>query len=501
MLFGSMSLLISPIDVAIIIGYLILTMILGVWIGRRGKTSSDYFLGNKELPWGALLLSIVASETSTVTFLSVPGLAFKEGGNLFLLQLAAGFVLGRILVAWLLLPHYFSGSLFTSYELLESRTGVATRRLSSLLFLVSRTVGDALRLFLTALVLNKVIGVNLPLCVGVVGVATIIYTFIGGFKSVVWNDCIQFVIYIAGASWALHTMTSSVDGGWSGIWQYASETGRLDAIEWDAAAKGINVWVGVIGGGFLAFASHGTDHLIVQRLLGSKSQADARKALVFSGMVVFVQFALFLVIGLALAAFYHQLAPEKVFETNDEVFASYIVDHLGVGVVGLILAAVFAAAMSTQSSSLNSLAGAAVNDFYKPLAKDDVTDEKLTRIGKLATIGFGIAQMGVAIATYKFMSDRSTIDNVLQIAAFMYGPVLGLFFVAMIQKKSQQAGNVIGFAFGLATLILLKCLSRGEEPILPISGLWYTMIGSVVTFVVALITAQILAARSRDDIG
>ena len=486
----ALSLVISSVDIVVIAVYLIATVALGVWIGRRGSTSKDYFLGNKELPWGALLLSIVASETSTVTFLSVPGLAFKDGGNLFFLQLAAGFVIGRILVAFVLLPHYFSGSLFTSYELLESRTGVATRRLSSLLFLASRTVGDALRLYLTALVLNKVIGLNLPVCVVVVGVATIIYTFAGGLKSVVWNDCIQFVIYIAGALWALHTMTQNSPDGWSGMWQFARETGRLDFIEWDLGAGGINLWVGVIGGGFLAFASHGTDHLIVQRLLGSKSKGDAQKALVLSGAVVFLQFALFLVIGLALAYFFHHAPPEKEFATNDEVFASYIVNHMGVGVVGLILAAVFAAAMSTQSSSLNSLAGAAVNDFYKPFAGDEVADEKLTRAGKYATIGFGIAQMAVAILTYKFVSDRSTIDNVLQIAAFMYGPVLGLFFLAMIQKRSYPMSNVIGFAAGLATLIALKLLSLGEQPMLSLSGLWYTMIGSIVTLTVALLASR-----------
>lgn len=487
-----MQLLISPTDVTIIIAYLIATMMLGVWIGRRGKTSADYFLGNKELPWGALLLSIVASETSTVTFLSVPGLAFKDGGNLHFLQLAAGFVVGRILVAWLLLPHYFSGSLYTSYELLESRTGITTRRLSSLLFLLSRTVGDALRLYLTALVLDKVIGLNLPLCVVVVGVATIIYTFAGGLKSVVWNDCIQFVIYIAGALWALSTMVGGSSNGWNGLWEFARDSGRLNAIEWDITAAGINAWVGVIGGGFLAFASHGTDHLIVQRLLGSKSQRDARKALVLSGVVVFLQFALFLVIGVALAYFYHQHPPETPFARPDVVFASYIVNHMHVGVVGLILAAVFAAAMSTQSSSLNSLAGAAVNDFYKPFAGSNTSDAQLTRVGKLATIVFGIAQMAVAIWTHKFISDRSTVDNVLQIAAFMYGPVLGLFFLAIIQRKPHPTSCVIGFACGLATLILLKLLSLNDPPTLSINGLWYTMIGSIITLVVAITFSKIV---------
>ena len=487
-----MTLEISFIDLAIIIVYLGATIALGVWIGNRGKTSADYFLGNKELPWGALLLSIVASETSTVTFLSVPGLAFKDGGNCYFLQLAAGFVIGRIVVAWLLLPHYFAGTLFTSYELLESRTGVATRRISSLLFLLSRTVGDALRLFLTALVLFKVTGLNLPLCVVAVGVATIIYTFAGGLKSVVWNDCIQFIIYIAGALWALSTMIGSVPEGWSEIWEFASKTGRLETIQTDPSASGINLAVGVIGGGFLAFASHGTDHLIVQRLLGSKSQSDARKALVLSGVVVFLQFALFLIIGLALASFYSHFPPDTPFETNDVVFASYIVDHLEVGIVGLILAAVFAAAMSTQSSSLNSLAGAAVNDFYKPFAGEDVADEKLTRVGKFATIGFGIAQMAVAIWTYEFISDRSTIDNVLQVAAFMYGPVLGLFFLAMFQRRPMPVSSVIGFAFGLGTLIVLKILSLGDPPALSISGLWYTMIGSTTTMVVAQLASVVL---------
>ncbi len=478
-----MELLIHPIDVAIIVVYLAFTVLLGVWLGRGENSTRGYFLGGKQLPWWALLLSIIASETSTVTFLSIPGLTFKEGGNFGFLQLALGFVVGRMAVAWIILPYYFRGELLTSYELLENKMGVSTRRLASGLFLATRTIGDALRLFLTALVLYKVIHLNLPLCVLVVGVATIVYTFAGGLKSVVWNDCIQFVIYILGAAWALWFLVSAV-GGWESVWEFGLETGRLQLFDWNIRSEGVNIWVGIIGGGFLSFATHGTDHMVVQRLLGSRSQPDAKRALLLSGVIVFLQFAFFLVIGLALACFYQTHPPEVVFQSNDEVFVSFIANHLQTGVVGLILAAVFAAALSTQSSSLNSLAGAWVNDFYRPRCGDD-NDRKLLWAGKFATIVFGLMQMGVAIFAYLYlMEQRSTVNLVFEIAAFAYGPVLGLFFLSMTKWELNAKRSAICFVCGLLLVIGLKLLTIESIHVIQMNGLWFTMVGSLATLMV-----------------
>ena len=437
-----------------------------------------------------MLISIVASETSTVTFLSIPGLAFQTDGSFKFLQLAAGFVVGRIAVAWLILPLYFRSELLTSYELLDQKLGLTTQRLTSGLFLIARTTGDALRLFLTALVLYKVINLNMPICVVVVGAATIVYTFYGGLKSVVWNDCIQFAVYMVGVAWALLAIVHSV-GGWTEIWDFGIESNRFQIVDWHLGSPGINLWAGLIGGGFLSFATHGTDHMVVQRLLGARTQVDATRAMILSGIVVFLQFAFFLLIGVALACFFDKYPPEKSFEANDEVFVTFIATQLQPGVVGLILAAVFAAAMSTQSSSLNSSAAAFVNDFYKTFARTNCSDGELLRVGKLATAGFGLLQMGVALFAYFFLvQNRSVVDLVFEIASFAYGPVLGMFFLAIVNRRLTERIAVLAFATGLTIIIGLKLWTL--TPGISINGLWFTTIGSLATLAVGFIAGRFI---------
>jgi SSS family transporter len=477
---------IGSVDLLVILVYLAVTVVLGLWAGRQHGTASttvDYFLGGRQLPWWALLLSIVATETSTATFLSVPGKTFESGGNLTFLQFAAGLIVGRLLVAWLLVPLYFRGELATAYELLGERQGSGTRRLASGLFLATRTVGDALRLYLAALVLHNVVALEMSHCVLAVGVTTIAYTMFGGLRSVVWNDCAQFFVYTAGAVWALTVLLVRVPDGWHGLYEYAQLEDKLRVIAWgwQTNGKDYSLALGLIGGGFLALATHGTDHLIVQRLLGSRSMADARRAMVLSGVVVFLQFSLFLLIGIALAYFYQVHPLPRVEVRSDEVLAMFVVDQLPVGVVGVVLASIFAAAMSTQSSSLNASASAFVGDFYQPLVRPDATQSHLLSVGKWATLLFGILQMLVAIAAADFVHSRHVIDLVLELAAFAYGPILGLFLLAFTRNQTPPHVAFRGFAIGLAVLVTLKLGALWQiGPTIP--GLWYTAIGSLVTW-------------------
>ena len=482
---------IHPIDLAIILAYLLITVTAGILVGRGATTLRNYFFADKKLPWWALLLSIVASETSTVTFLSIPGLAFKDGGNLTFLQLAAGFIIGRLAVAWLILPGYFRGNVSTSYEFLQNRLGQGTRRLSAGLFLCTRTVGDSLRLFLAALVLYHVINFNLPVCIALIALATILYTVMGGLRSVVWNDCIQFVVYMGGAFVALMIIVNAL-GGWTPVWEFAKETGRSKVFDWSLGSLGISLWAGLIGGGCLSFATHGTDHLVVQRLLGAARQVDAKKALVLSGLVVFLQFAFFLLVGLALACFYDRQPPAEAFERADEVFVVFITEEMPVGVIGLVLAALFAAAMSTQSSSLNSLAAVFVNDFYRSWVLRP-TDSDLLKVGKLATLVFGVIQFLFALAACFWLHDsRSAVDVILQIAAFAYGPVLGLFLIALIARtKLNSRVGFIAFGGGLLISFVLKLLSWDSVGVFAISGYWFTAIGAAATVVVGWCTSLI----------
>src|SRR5690606_31872058 len=357
------------------------------------KSSADYFLANRSLPWGALLLSIVATETSTVTFLSIPGIAAAAGGNLTFLQITFGYIAGRLFVVFVLLPLYFRGQAFTAYEVLESRFGQASRRTVSTLFLLTRNAGDSLRLFLTALVLQLAVGIDLTTSIIALGGVTLVYTFIGGAKSVIWNDCVQFVIYIIGAVAAGVVMIDVIPGGFAQIIEAATADDRLRVLDFDTSLvkPSMTFWAGLAGGAFLTAATHGTDQLMVQRYLSARRQADAALALGLSGFIVLLQFALFLLLGIGLAVM-HGATDDAHGLQADQLFASFLVNYLPTGLLGLALAAVFAAAMSTLSSSLNSSAAVFINDIYLPLRGEIVDQAAQVRASRLATILFGLLQ-------------------------------------------------------------------------------------------------------------
>jgi SSS family solute:Na+ symporter len=479
-----MKLAISEIDATILVVYMLAVVLFGLYLGRGQRTVSDYLLGGRRFPWWAVLLSIVATETSTVTFLSVPGIAWADGtGDFRFLQLTFGYIVGRLMIVYLFLPHYFRGELFTAYEVLDKRFGGATKQTASMLFLITRNLADGLRLFLTAIVMEKVVGVDLPICIAAIGVATIIYTVVGGMKSVVWNDCIQFVVYMLGAVVALGAIVTALPGGWSELTKFAAEHDKFRLFDFssDLTSSQVTFWVGLIGGMFLTLATHGTDQMMVQRYLGARSQKDAGWALALSGVVVCAQFALFLLIGVGLACFYHAFSPAVPFANKDEVFASFIVHQLPVGVVGITLAAVFSAAMSTLSSSLNSSAAAAVNDFYLPTLAAPAPG-RLLRASRLMTVVFGLLQVGVGMGAYWLALDQSVVYSVLSIAAFASGLILGVFFLSVLTTRVTQRAALVGLVGGCA---ILSAVAFGTE----INGLWYTVVGSSATVAVGLAAA------------
>ena len=395
---------ISPTDLALLVTYLLATVAFGLRMARGQRSASDYLLGGRDLPWWALLLSIVATETSTATFLSVPGLAFGGSvtgstGDLRFLQLPLGYLLGRSLAAFALVPLYFRGRLFTAYDVLRDRSGPRVRTLASGLFLLTRTLGDGLRLYLAALVLQLMFGCTLPVAVGTVGLTTVVYTVLGGIRAVVWTDAVQFVVYMLGAGCAFVVLDGQLDRGLAGTLATDEMQARLRMLDtgWDWSSP-YTLWAGLIGGAVLSLGSHGVDQLIVQRYLCARSQRDAQKALLWSGPLVLVQFAVFLLLGLLLSAFYAQHPPATDFVQGDRVFAHFIVHHLPVGVVGIVLGAVFSAAMSTLSSSLSASASALVNDFILPGTGHRPDEPFALRAARLATIAFAVAQAGVAVS-------------------------------------------------------------------------------------------------------
>jgi len=499
---------IGRLDAAIIAVYLLGVVLFGIWMGRGQRDAASYLLGGRSLPWWGVLLSIVATETSTVTFLSAPGFAFEakdgrvlfdQGGSLVFLQLTFGYIIGRFLIVFLFLPHYFRGELFTSYEVLGRRFGGPTRQTASLLFLVTRNLADGLRLYLTAIVLHAVVGLDLWVSIAVIGVITILYTFLGGMKSVVWNDCVQFVIYIIGGLVTLAVILALLGGGWTGpgdfltnltrgwarLTDFAHQHGKFRLVDLTFNLnQPFTLWSGLIGGVFLALATHGTDQLMVQRYLSARSRKEAARALAASGFVVCGQFALFLLIGVGLACFYHVFPPDTPFGRKDQVFPAFIVHHLPAGVVGITVAAVFAAAMSTLSSSLNSSAAAAVNDLYLPLRKESPSPKHLLWASRSLTVVFGLIQIGVAIAGQ--LLQRSVMESVMAIAGFTTGVILGVFFLGVLTKRVTQPAALAGLVGGLAVMTAVVFVIPVITDRTLLAWPWFAIVGSTATLAIGM---------------
>lgn len=450
--------------------------------------------------------SIVATETSTVTFISVPGYAYLR--DFTFMQLVIGYMIGRLVVTILFVPLLFKGELLTVYQLLGDRFGNGVRRFASVLFLTTRSLADGFRLFATGLVLAALLlakpgadeiarsffpSLNptytiLIVSVLVMGIATIVYTYLGGMTAVIWTDVIQLVIYLVGAVVAAWVLIDRTPGGWTEIVEVGTAAGKFTWFDFSSGmTKSYTFWSGVIGGAFLTTATHGTDQLMVQRYLCSNSTRQARVALLTSGALIFVQFMLFLLIGAMLYVFYtgHASAEIASFTLNgrlqtDRIFPHFIVTHLPVGVVGLVMAAIFAAAMSTLASSLNSSAATAVGDFYIPMTGGVKGDAHYLKVSRLLTAIWGVIQITVAIVAIKLSS--RVVDEVLGIASFTNGVILGLFFLGTFTKRVRQTAALVGIIAGASVMLYVK-LRTG------VSWQWYVLIGSVTTFIVGYLAS------------
>jgi SSS family transporter len=476
---------IGTFDTLLVVAYLAATTLLGIWLGRGQKNNRDYFLAGHKLPTWSLLLSIVATETSTVTFLSVPGKSYVAGGDFTFLQIAFGYIVGRLAIIVFLLPAYFRGEMLSAYHVLESRFGLITRRLASLVFLVTRNLADGLRLFLSAWALNIAIGLDIVTCIVAMTIITAIYSCAGGVRSVVWNDCIQFAVYMAGAFATVWIIVTSLSGGWDQLIEFGRSTGRWKLFDFDPSLTkpGVTFWSGLFGGAFLSLATHGVDQMIVQRYLCARDRKSASWALGLSGFVVFAQFALFLLIGVALACFYAasgETAPVK----GDESFMTFVVNHMGVGFRGLIMAAVLAATMSNLSASFNSSASSLMSDWLgRWVPKTD--DRTALRMARWLTLASAVVHAAVAIAVYEIGLKMAVVDTVLKIAGFAIGLLLGLYALGIISKRISERTALIAFVVG----VIVTCYVAFATPV---NGYWYTLVGSSVIVTVGLILSLII---------
>ncbi len=490
----------TTINALIVAAYFALT----VWVGGRfagpQRSLDDYLLAGRNVPWWAAAFSIVATETSTLTFIGLPAIAY--GGNLTFLQVAMGYVAGRFLVAAVLLRGYFDGHYNTAYQVLAKRFGGNAQTTASLIFVVNRVLADGVRLFATALVLIELLPLGLPeplrlpvSIVLVIGV-TLYYTRRGGLRAVIWNDVVQQVIYVGGAALSAALLLGRIPGGWSSASVELAAAGKLQWLDLSVDFSVPYTFLGgLVGGAVLTAATHGTDQMFVQRLLATGSLRRARKAVIASGILVFAQIALFLWIGTLLFAFYQSAPPETPFAANDRVFPRFIAEELPLGVGGLVIAAVFAAAMSTLSSSLNSLASASTIDLWRRLRPRPPADssasgsagrdmEEALSTSRRFTVIWAVVLAAVALVAQAW---GSVLEAGLTITSITFGAVLGIFLVGQTRWRVSANQASLAMAAGIATLIAVQV--RGG-----LAWTWYTLLGALVTVGCAAVLSAVAPA-------
>lgn len=499
----------TVLDFLVIVLYLAAVAVFGIWSAGTQKSTTDYFLGGRNMPWWAILFSVVATETSTLTFISIPAVAY--GGNLMFLQLTFGYIIGRVIVAIWFLPAYVEGELTTAYQYLEQRFGSGMRKAASSTFIITRLLADGVRLFATAIPLAIIFrfaglfegwgdgGIYL-LAISLIAGITLIYTFLGGIKAVIWMDVVQMVVYIGGALFALLLMMGKITESVPEIFATLNEAGKFTMFNWGTGlswpefiADPYVFWVAVIGGAIFSIASHGTDQLIVQRLLATGNLKSSQKALIWSGIVASLQFGFFLFIGLMLFVFYNGMsAAELDLRTTDEIFAKFIVDQMPVGVSGLIVASLFAAAMSSLSSSLNALASSTTYDLLKPMYGSEWDGAKELWVSRMVTIGWGVVLTGSAfLFTWLQLREGeqpAIVELGLGIASYTYGGLLGVFLLGRLFQKPDKTDAMIGFFSGLIALLFmvegaLQQFLPGEA--LTIAWPLYTAAGGFIVILVA----------------
>ena len=473
----------NHLDLAIIALYLVGITLFGLRFRKKQRSLRDYFLADRNIPWWAISLSIVAAETSTLTIISMPGLAYDS--NLTFLQVAMGYVVGRIIISFVLLPHYFRGDLYTAYQLIERRFGTRLRTVTASLFLLTRAAAEGVRVYAVSIVVSIALGTGQVASIAIITLLTLIYTFEGGLAAVIWTDVVQTVIYIGGTLVGVFTILHLVPGGWPAIHTAAANAGKLQVFDFTPNLwLPYTFWAGLIGGALFNTASHGTDQLIVQRLLAARNERQSATALISSGIAIFFQFALFLIVGVMLWVYYG--LPSSAFGKADYIYPKFIVSQLPHGISGLLIAAILAAAMSNLSAALNSLSSSSMMDFY--LRRHPQTDDgKQLRLSRIST--FFWALLLFALAVLSLHKVARVIEVGLAIASVAYGALLGVFLLGVLTKRANELGSMVGMLFGFALEFYLWMWTK-------VPWTWYVPMGTAVTFAVGY-AASVFVERAK----
>jgi solute:Na+ symporter, SSS family len=476
----------SWIDLLVVIAYLGAITIFGAHFRKSQRTLRDYFLGGRRLPWWAIALSVVSAETSILTIISTPGIAYRS--NFGFLQLVFGYLVARVVVTLVFIPRYFAGELYTAYQLIERRFGRGLKMFTAALFLATRALAEGVRVFAISIVIEIIFKTGALISVLIITALTIFYTFEGGLTAVIWTDVIQLLIYLAGTGLALGLALHGIPGGWTSVSHIAHLAGNKFTLfnfhfDWHQPYL---FWSGLVGGTFLTTASHGTDQLIVQRLLAAKNKQQSQLALLSSGLVILFQFSLFLLVGVVLYAFYQYFPPPTPFLRPDQVFPTFVITRLPKGLAGLLIAAIIAAAMANLSAAFNSLASSSVLDFYKPFVRPAADERHYLRVSRLLTVVWGAVLILIAVIAQQF--HRSVLELALTIASVPYGSMLGIFLLGVLTRRANSAGALAGALLALATVVFVINFTS-------IAWTWYVAIGTVVTFLGGLLASVAAAGR------
>ncbi len=490
---------IRAIDLLIVILYLAGITLFGLHFRSKEDSLRSYFLAERTIPWWAISLSMVAAETSTLTIISIPGLAFT--GDFGFLQLVVGYLIARVVLCVLFLPAYFHGEMLTAYQLIDRRFGPRLHKLTATVFLLTRAAAEGVRLFAISILIGIAIGTGDIPSIVIITVLTLLYTIKGGMAAVIWTDVMQMFIYIGGSIAALWALGHQVPGGWRLIHEAAHAAGKFTVFHFALnLTTTYTFWTGLIGGCFLTMASHGTDQLMVQRLLAARSLRESRLALLSSWVIVALQFLLFLCVGAGLYVYYTRVAPGQTFPSADRIFPAFIVDHMPAGISGLIIAAVLAAAMSNLSAALNSLSSTTVVDFYMKLHPNAAARER-SNISRVATLFWAVALCGLAFIS---RGSKHVVEVGLSIASVAYGSLLGVFLLGTLTRRANEAGTIVGMIAGLGVNIVLWLQPApiavhfaGLNAVLPrVAWTWYVVIGTAITVSVGYLSSLLLS-RTR----
>jgi SSS family transporter len=486
---------VRAMDLLIVVLYLAGITLFGLRFRSQGGSLRNYFLAGRTIPWWAISLSIVAAETSTLTIISIPGLAFS--GDFGFLQLVMGYLVARVVLCLLFLPAYFHGELLTAYQLIDRRFGSRLHKVTALVFLATRAAAEGVRLFAVSILIGIAIGTGDMTSILIVTVLTLLYTIKGGMTAVIWTDVIQMFIYVGGSIAALWALGHQVPGGWPVIYRAGQAAGKFTVFHFvlDLTTT-YTFWTGLFGGCFLTMASHGTDQLMVQRLLAAKNLRESRLALLSSWVVVALQFVLFLFVGAGLYVYYTRVAPGTTFSGPDRIFPAFIVDHMPVGVSGLIIAAVLAAAMSNLSAAFNALSSTTVVDFYMKIRPGASASDR-SGISHVSTFCWAVI---LCLLAFLSRGSQHVVEVGLSIASVAYGSLLGVFLLGTATRRANETGSIVGMIAGLGLNIFLWRQSSpiavqvaGIRAIWPkVAWTWYVVIGAIVTFTIGYVASLFL---------